>query len=138
VLEITNEPGKDPDILQTDILRVMGRPGHVAYRSERGFAATGKFGAPMVVVHEKTGRGPGASNEGRDTIFAVPFGLGTPTEVNFSPKATCVEVRTTKEEKQAFHYHVILDAELIKEVAKGMGASPPRYDAHKLCGFPAK
>lgn len=135
VLEITNEPGKDPDILQTDILRVMGRPGHVAYRSERGFAATGKFGAPMVVVHEKTGRGPGASNEGRDTIFAVPFGLGTPTQVNFSPKATCVEVRTMKGENQAYRYHVVLDAEVLKEVAKGMAASPPRYDAHKLCGF---
>ena len=135
VLEMTTDAGKRLGVFRSDILRVMGRPSHLAFRKDRGFAALGAFNAPLVLVHEETGNALG-----HDAIYPVPEGLGAAKEVKYSPTGQCIEVHTVDQGKNAFAYHIILDESVLKDVAKGMGASPPRYDARTLCGFkgPAK
>lgn len=135
VLEVTADAGKSAVLFRSDVLRVMGRPGHLAFLKDRGFAALGAFNAPLVMVHEATGK-----TLGHDAIYPVPVGFGAAKEVNYSPSEKCIEVRTVKENKDTFAYHIVLDPEVLKNVAKGMGESPSHYDAPSLCGFtgPAK
>lgn len=125
VLEVTTDTGKKS--FRSDILRVMSRPGHLAFRRDRGFAAVGAFNAPLVLVHEETDRAME-----RDMIYAVPQGLGSATGVEYSPNGKCIAVHTEHEGK-AFVYHIILDAEMLKAIAQELVGRTPRYEAWR-CG----
>src|SRR5262245_49343480 len=115
---------------QSDILRIMGRPDDIAFRSgSHGFAALGAFDAPIVLVHEVAN-----AAEGRDYLHPVPNGLGQPWEVDYSPNGKCIEVRT-KKQGNVLAYHIVLDPELLADVARGLLGSTPTYEARKLCGF---
>ena len=127
VLDVTTDAGKKP--FRSDILRVMGRPGHLAFRKDRGFAALGAFNAPLVMVHEET-----SNALGRDAIYPVPQGFGSAKEVEYSPNGKCIAVHTEREGK-AFAYHIILEAEMLISVAQQLAGAAPRYDAPSLCGF---
>ena len=129
VLEVMTDANPKPQTFRSDILRVMGRPGHLTFLKDRGFAALGAFNAPLVMVHEETGKGLG-----RDTIYAVPGGLGAAWEVRYSPTGECIEVSTWHDAK-AFAYHIILDADILKAVAQQLAGPAPRYEASWRCGF---
>jgi hypothetical protein len=131
VLAVTTDAGRKPELFRSDILRVMGRPGHLAFRKDRGFAALGAFNAPLVMVHEEAGNALG-----RDAIYPVPEGFGSAKEVKYSPTGKCIEVRTEREGR-AFAYHIILDSEILRSVAQQLTGPAPRYDAPSLCGFTA-
>jgi hypothetical protein len=135
-LETVSDAASDPNrTFHSNILRVVPRPDYIAFHPSRGFAALGAFDAPLVLVHEdSTGTG------GRDDIYAVPAGLGSPWEVDYSPNGKCIEVRTkqpanAKKQGNVFAYHIVLDPDLLRDVARGLVGSTPTYQAPARCGF---
>jgi hypothetical protein len=117
-------------IFQSDLLRVLLQRAPLAFHVDRGFAVVGPFLGPLVLVHEEE---PG--EDGRDSIYAVPKGLGMPIGVDYSPNGRCIEVRTQAHGGNIFAYHLVLDANVLAQVARRLAGSPRRYEARALCGF---
>jgi hypothetical protein len=132
IVEVSTDPGNP---FRSDILRVMGRPGHLAFRRGEGFAALGALSDPLVLVHERT-----AKATRRDAIYPVPAGLGAARSVSYSPTGQCIRVDTVPPEPssgKAFRYHIILDVGVLEMVGQQIAVSNPHYDADSLCGFDA-
>jgi hypothetical protein len=131
VLETVSEKGVRRE-QHSDILRVAGRPDHVTFHPDRGFAVLGALDAPLALVHEQRGE----EEEGRDDLYAVPKGLGAPFEIDYSPEGTCIEVRTVNNDGQLLAYHIVLDDRVLMDIARPLVAGTPSYQAAALCGFP--